>query len=260
MHLPIVILAALLGIMPQSAGSGILIKSHESISCSDRIEAFTFFSDGKAIRGKIFIPATFKSNKNLPSIYLIDFTEQHFKVAVDEFEKVIDGVRQIQGFDALIVTLESHLDEDTNPDSFEEFYTIFKHMTYYVDSNYTSNTSRTFMGRGSESGIVMLTLFKENPETSVFEHFIATDSPRSFNKAITDMIETGDFPMNKQNKKLHFSFSTSNNRDNCTHLINAISGADYPWLQFESFEFKDSDYESTYPFAFAAGLKFVFDK
>ena len=144
-------------------------------------DTFTFSSNGTNTNGKIYVPASFDANKNLPAIYLIDFTEQHFTVAKNEFEKVIEGVEQIEGFDALVVTLEEHLNIDSSPNDFQEYYDLFKNMTAYVDANYTDNTSRTFIARGSEAGLVLMTLFLEDPETSVFQNFIATDSPSSFN-------------------------------------------------------------------------------
>ena len=231
-----------------------------STTSSLKTETFEFLSNGVSTKGKIFLPSSYETNSNLPAIYLIDFTEQQFKLATDEFEKVIDGVGKIQGFDALVVTLEDHLDIDSKPEAFLEYYDIFKNMTSYVDANYTNNTSRTFIGKGSEAGIVLMTLFLESSESSVFENFIVTDSPGSFNSAVMQMIERNDFPKNKQKKKLHFSFSTSNNHDECTRLINMINEAQYPWLQFESLEYANSDYENTYPVSFAAGIKYIFNR
>jgi len=238
---------------------GIVSFSIETPS-SSRIEFFTFLSNGTATKGKIFLPASYESNKDLPAIYLIDFTEQQYKLATDEFEKVIAGVEQIQGFDALVVTLEEHPDIDAKPQAFQEYYDVFKNMTSYVDGRYTKNTSRTFIGKGSEAGIVLMTLFLENSETSVFDNFIATDSPGSFNSAVMNMMEKDDFPKKKLNKKLHFSFSVSNDYDDCTKLINVINEAQYPWLKFESVEYANSNYENTYPVSFAAGIKYIFDK
>ena len=227
---------------------------------SARIDTFEFLVNGSSTKGKIYLPATYETNKNLPAIYLIDFTEQQFKIATDEFEKVIAGVESIQGFDALVVTLDDHLDVDSKPGEFQKYYEIFRNITLYVDANYTHNTSRTFIGKGSEGGIVLMTLFLESPESSVFENFIVSDSPGSFNPTVMQMIEKDDFPKIKQNKKLHLSFSTSNNRDECIRLINMINEAQYTWLQFESLEYANSDYENTYPDSFAAGIKYIFDR
>jgi len=221
-------------------------------------ETFTFLSNGTATEGKIYLPDSYKTNKNLPAIYLIDFTEQHYVVAKDEFEKVVAGVRKIEGFDASVVTLKEHLDIDAKPEAFQEYYEMFKNMTSYVDSNYTNNTSRTFIGRGSEAGIVMMTLFIEDSATSVFTNFIVTDPSSSFMDTIIDMIENDDFPQNKLNKKLHFSFSTSNDQAKCIKLINLLNGAHYPWLQFESREYWDNDYDNTYPISFAEGIEYIF--
>lgn len=225
---------------------------------SSVIETFTFFANGRAVKGKIYLPASYESNKNLPAIYLIDFTEQHFKLATDEFEKVIDGVKQIPGFDALVVSLENIPDVDAVPETFQEHYGIYKNMAAYVDSKYTNNSSRTFIGKGSEAGVVLMALFLEDPENAVFDNFIVTDPSPKYAEAITGLIENDNFPKNKPNKKLHFSFSTSNNRALCNKLIKVIGDTNYPWLQFKAIEYTDSDYEHTYPFAYAAGIKYVF--
>ncbi|MFC1760436.1 hypothetical protein ACFLZD_02825, partial [Candidatus Neomarinimicrobiota bacterium] len=224
-----------------------------------KIETFTFSSNGTDINGKIYLPDSYEANANLPAIFLIDFTEteQVFNEVYDEFEKVIDGVQQIQDFDALVVTLEEHLDFESLPGAFQDIYPIFKDLASYVDNNYTNNTSRTFIGRGREAGIVNMTMFLEDSETSVFDNFIATDSPIYFNKNVINMIENNDFPQNKQNKKLHFSFSNTNDFISCANMITEINDAEYTWLQFESKQYF-GDYGTTYPAAFRAGIKFIF--
>ncbi len=224
----------------------------------EKYETFTFSSNGAATKAKIYLPDAYKTNKNLPTIYLIDFQERS-AVAKDEFEKVIDGVKQISGFDALVVTLEKHLDIHSQPADFQDYYTIFKDMASYVDSEYTNNTSRTLIARGGEAGIVIMTLFLEGSDTSVFDNFVATDSPIRYNSQIIELIESGNFPHNKGNKRLHFSFSDSNDFDSCNSMINKINEAAYTWLQFESIKYTGS-YTTTYPAAFSAGIKYVFGK
>jgi len=249
----------LLGIVSFSFGHNDYTRTIENTQ-EAKIDTFTFLSDGVDMNGKIYLPASFNKDKSLHAIYLIDFTEQHFKVAKDEFEKVISATQQIQNFDAVVVTLKEHLDVDANTGSFQKYYDIYKNMTSYVDSNYTNNNTRTFIARGSEAGLVLMTLFLEDSATSVFKNFIATDSPSSFNSYIVSIINGDNFPRNKNkiNKKLHFSFSTSNDRSSCTELINKIDQAQYSWLQFESVEYTTRNYENTYPISFAAGIKYVF--
>jgi hypothetical protein len=210
-------------------------------------------------KGKIYLPASYEINKNLPAIYLIDYQEQHFQIATDEFEKVISGVNQIDNFDALIVTLDAHLDIETQPGSFEDHYDVFRSMASYVDENYTDNTSRTFMGRGSEGGIVLLTLLHENPDSSLFDNYIATDPSDPFMNNMIFMIENNDVPNYINTKKLHFSFSSDNNYANCTYLIDLVENTQFPWLKFGSNEYPNNVYEDTYPISFATGLKFVFE-
>lgn len=206
------------------------------------------------------MPPSYQTNKNLPAIYLIDFTEQHFKIATDEFEKVIDAVQEVKGLNALVVSLEEVADIDAVPNQFEEHYNIYKNMTRYINSNYSDNTSRTLIARGSESGIVLMSLFLMETETTTFENFVGTDPSGLYSTAIIDMLKKNDFPKNKQPKNLHFSFSTSNDRKKCTEIISLIDKADYPWLTFKSTHYSNSNYENTYPIAYAEGLKFVFQK
>ena len=108
---------------------------------SSRIEVFEFISKGKNIEGKIYLPSTFNTSRHLPAIYLIDFTEQHFKIATDEFDKVINAVNQLKDFNALVVSLDGIPDIDAEPAVFEEHYDIYKDLANYVDSIYTGRMS-----------------------------------------------------------------------------------------------------------------------
>lgn len=232
----------------------------EKTTSSSRIETFTFSSNGINTKGEIYLPDSFETNKDLPAIYLIDFTEQHFKLATDEFERVIAGVEQIDGFDALVVSLENIPDIDAEPETFQDQYEVYKNMASFVDAKYTNNSIRTFIGKGSEGGLVLMALFVENQETTVFENFIVTDPSPKYASAIIELIEKNNISENQSNKKLHYSFSTSNDRAKCIKLINLIKDANYPWLQVESIEYTKSNYENTYPISYAAGIKYVFNK
>lgn len=225
----------------------------------DKRETFTFLSNGISIRGKISIPSEYENDKNLPAIYLIDFTEQHFKVALDEFDKVIYGALQVKGLNALVITLDEHMDIDLQlPEDFQEWSDVYKNMASYVDDHYTSNTSRTFIGRGSEGGQVLMTLFVEEKETSVFQNFIATDAT-SIGR-VKFMIEAEDFPQEKENKKLHYSFSSNGYYNENMKFINTINEQAYPWLEFRSVEYPNLTYENAYSTAFVDGLKYVFSE
>jgi hypothetical protein len=223
-----------------------------------RVEHFSFQSNDSIWQGKIHLPPAYETNKNLPPIFLIDFTEQHFKLATDEFEKVIRGVDELDGIDALVVSLKDIANIDAEPDSFREHYELYRDMTAYVTEHYTSNTSRTFIGKGSESGVVLMSMFLEDGSNSVFSNFIGTDPSGLYANAIIEIVQGDNFPKDKSAKKLHFSFSTSNDRSRCMKIINLIEEAAYPWLQFESVEYPDSNYENTYPISFAAGMQYVF--
>lgn len=255
----IALLLLVFGIVSFSGFEEDAFQPNETIF-SSKIETFIFSSNGTNYKGKISLPPAFEKNKNLPVIYLIDFADQHFKLATDEFEKVIDGVNQVQGFDALVVSLENIPEFDAEPKTFQEHYEIYKNMATYIDSKYTENASRTLIGRGSEAGIILMTLFRENSENSMFDNFIVTDASPKYASAIIDLIEKDTIPKNKKNKKLHYSFSTSNDRSKCIKLINLIKEAKYGWLEVESIEYTNIDYENTYPVAYAVGIKYIFNE
>ncbi|MCE2613187.1 hypothetical protein LVD13_09410 [Flavobacteriaceae bacterium D16] len=44
----------------------------------------------------------------------------------------------------------------------------------------------------------------------------------------------------------------------CVILSNLVNKAQFPWLQFESIEYTDSNYENTYPISYTAGINFIF--
>lgn len=235
-----------------------LVRVDNNIYVNDGVETFTFTSDGVETEGLIYLPEAYETNSDLSTIYLIDFQEQDFTVATDEFAQLINAVREMPDFDALVVSLKALPNIAVMPASYQVYSDVFKDMATYVDSIYTNNTSRTLVARGSEGGDVLLTLLNEDPEANVFENYIATDSPPIFNDAVIDMIQSGNVPENMLNKKLHFSFSSSNNYNNCIELIDSFEEAQYPWLTFESIEYETSEFTSVYPVAFAAGLRFVF--
>ena len=233
-------------------------KKKELKQDSSKIELFSYSNNGTDTKAQIYLPTGYNVKKNLPAIFLIDFSEQHFKLATDEFEKVIAGVERIPDFKALVVSLEGIPDIDAEPDTYQEHYELFKNLASYVDEKYTNNQKRTLIGKGSESGIVLMAMFMEDLETSVFDNFIATDPSGLYASEVLDLIKNGNFPQQKNDKKLHFSFSTSNDRDKCNALIKMLEGANYPWLQFTAKEYTDSNYENTYPVSFAEGLNYVF--
>ncbi len=65
-----------------------------------KTETFTFLSNETATKEKIYLPDSYDTNKYIPAIYLIDFTEQHSEIAKDEFEKAVPRVEENEGFDS----------------------------------------------------------------------------------------------------------------------------------------------------------------
>ncbi len=237
-------------------------EENQPSSTTSTTETFTFSSNGVDLPGNIYLPASYETNSNLPAIYLIDYKEQTVNVATDEFQQVINAVQVRSNFDALVVTLTPLMDPEAT-DVYQDYYDIFKNMTTYVDANYTNSTSRTFIGRGTQAGVVIMTMLLEDPVNSVFDNFIATDMPDFATIPVTTMFQNDNFPANISNKKLHYSFSSGNTFTNpqalSRALIQLIEDKQYPWLTFDSIEYANNDFENTYKQSFAAGINFVFN-
>lgn len=236
------------------------VRVDSNIYISDGVETFTFFTDGVETEGLIYLPEAYETNNNLPVIYLIDYMEHGvYTVITDEFAQLINAVREIPNFDALVVSLKTLPDIYTYPPfQFQVCSDIIKDMSFHVDSIYSENSSKTLIGRGVEGGVVLLTLLNEDPEENVFENYIVTDSPYYYNNAAIDLNQSDTIPSTMLNKKLHFSYSSSNNQGICAALTNSFEEAQYPWLTYES-EYYFGEFVNVYPEAFAAGLHFVFE-
>ena len=223
---------------------------------ADKRETFLFSSNGINIKGEIFIPSAYENDKNLPAIYLFDFPEQNSAVvATDEFDIVIGAVKNIK-LNALVITLDEYKDNKMIlPGEFQEYGNNFRSMTSYVDQHYTSNTSRTFIGRGNEANMVLMTFFFEEQENSVFQNFIATDALH-----VGDMqalLEREAIPQENESKKLHYS---NTDEDRNAAVINAMREQELPWMEFEFVNYPNMTYENGYRTAFTDGIKFIFEE
>lgn len=228
-----------------------------------RVETFTFSSGGVPTGAKIYLPASYDRDANLPALFLFDHNEPEgaggtVTAATDEFERVIAAVADVQGLDAVVVTLEEQLDVE-GPQRFDEYYTLFEDLALHVDGEYTDNPSRTFIGRGGAGGIVLQALLASGPGGSVFEKFVVTDpapeflGPLAFDGVVDQLPVASD-----RQHRLHLSFSTSSTKVVLESLIEVIEEAQLSWLEFESVFYSESTYAEAYPNAFADGIRFVF--
>ena len=222
------------------------------------IENFSFISAGNTVEGKIYLPASFEKDDRFVSIFLLDYQEQDHEVALDEFDRIIAIVKSIENLDAVVVTLKDLIDLETDPSMIADQYQLFKDMAGYVDDNYTNNSSRTFIGRGSEGGLIQLALLEEDPSSAIFDNFISTDPSDPFINNMLFKIQNGTVPDYVETKKFHFSYSADANIANCRALEDLINEADFDWLNFSSIYYQDNIFEDAYPDAFNDGLQFVF--
>ncbi|MEJ2004356.1 MAG: hypothetical protein P8X57_05180 [Cyclobacteriaceae bacterium] len=221
---------------------------------TDKIETFSFSSNGTSREVEIYIPAEYDSTSDLPTIYLIDHCEQ--TDCVDDFDEVIAGVQSVTGFYALVITFKDLIDdEEINPQEYPKVRDLFNDLVTYVDANYPNNFSRTLIGRGKSGSVVLRNLFED--ETPVFQNFIASDA--SAIVYLTDIIEDKEFTQELDNKKLHYSFTSSTDNDLNVNFINTIIDKDLTWLEFESVDYPNLTYPDAQSTVFPEGLKFLFE-
>ncbi|WP_367389557.1 hypothetical protein [Lewinella sp. LCG006] len=245
----------------------LLITTLGLITCTDNtvdppqpqavIEEFTFAPSG-INRGKIYLPASYAANKSIPVIYLLDHQEVAFNVATDEFQQVINGVNQIADFDAIVVTLTEKL-PTANHNFYPEYFELYKTLAAYVDNNYESNGSKTLIGRGDAAGIILVNMFNESGASHGFKNFVATDPFIDYISYLNSIIPSDNFPMDKSDMKLHYSFTENYELDRNRLFIDRVNNKNYPWLSFSAEEYPNLLYEEDYPTIYADGLKFIFD-
>lgn len=226
-----------------------------------KIELFTFSSHNTDHQAKIRLPISYKTNQNLPVIFLMDTTEPPlFETGLDEFEKVTAAVYTIPQFDAIVVSLESIIKKDyTRYDSTNYYYVLFNDLAQYVDLNFEVGPSKTLIGRGNAGGMILLGLFQESGASHGFTNFISVDIPGSAISLANQTLINNNFPTNgKENMKLHYSFAGGHQVDQNRAVINRIQNNNYGWLTFESEEYPSLTHETVYPQAYKDGLAFIF--
>ena len=129
---------------------------------------------------KIFLPAAFETNKNLPVIYLT----HGFLV----FETLKQKTKEI-GLQASIVAIGDKVDADTQRDffpsfcggrtndGFENFYNLItQQLVPFVDENWGNDQrARSLIGYSFGGRFAVTALLMENPETVIFNGSIAVD-------------------------------------------------------------------------------------
>lgn len=252
-------IAIILGFISCTKDSDLPLPSNNEPINKPTIDTFTFATSG-INEGKIYLPASYKTNKELPVIYLMDFQEQHFNVATDEFDKVVEASKSIVGFEAIVVGLADLHNISTHTGNTSDYFSLFKDLATYVDDSYGLKGSKTLVGRGSEAGVILLSLFQESGESHDFKNFVVTGPPTDFIMVANTLITDETFPMDKENMRLHYSFSDNYELSRNNRMIKHIQEKAYPWLAFKSAEYPDLTFETAYPQAYAHGIQFVFGK
>ncbi len=217
---------------------------------------------------KIFLPAIFATDKNLPVIYLTD--------GLDLFEILKQKSKEI-GLQAIIVAIGDKEGADRQrdffpsfcggrtDDSFENFYNLItQQLVPFVDDNYENNhSSRSLIGVGYGGVFAVTALLLENPEALIFHGSIAVVPGfncdiDNFTVVINEMDDRMDSANSNESFKLHH---TTTSEFGPGEFNDYMEDKDMvlPWLEFDFLHLENEDDESAIGPAFVAGLKYIYE-
>ena len=213
---------------------------------------------------KIFLPAAFETNKNLPVIYLT----HGFLI----FETLKQKTKEI-GLQAIIVAIGDKVDADTQRDffpsfcggrtndGFENFYNLItQQLVPLVDENWENDHSaRSLIGYAYGGVFAVSALLMENPEAVIFHGSIAI-APSfncnldNFNDIINEMDDRMASANSNESFKLYHANRTTSSEINDYMETKAM---ELPWFEFDFMDFENQDDSVVGP-SLVAGLRYIY--
>ncbi len=216
---------------------------------------------------KIFLPAAYETDKNLPVIYLTDglFLFETLKQKSKEIglQAIIAAIGDKEGADRI---------RDYSPDfcggipgnGFENYYNLItKQLVQFVDSNFENDHSaRSLIGYSFGGRFAVAALFMENPEAVIFHGSIAVDPAICGGDSFSGLINELDSLIVSANSAESFKLFRTRSIEFEPNGFNEYMEAreiDLPWFEFDFMELPNEDHESVVGPSFVAGLKYVYD-
>jgi len=217
---------------------------------------------------KIFLPAVFKTDKNLPVIYLTDglFLFELLKQKTKEIglQAIIVAIGDKEGSDRIRDYAPSFCGGGAN-DGFENFYNLItQQLVPFVDNNYENDhSSRSLIGYSFGGRFAVAALLMEDPEAVIFHGSIAVDpafacEADSFIGLINVMSNLIDSTNSIESFKLFRTRSGEFEPDGFNEYME-VKAMELPWFEFDFMDLENEDHESVIGPSFVAGLRYVYD-
>ena len=218
---------------------------------------------------QIYLPESYKTNKNLPIIYVLDgginfekvisiinnqdFTINTIVVAVGDFVTKEEWQRRW-----IDLRPESHCNPNGKHLDFYNFIT--QELVPYIDLNYKNDhDSRSLMGHSSAGLFTLVSMFLEDSENVVFQNFIASDPELGCDPIyFAEMLHDYDFSEGAKKFKFYLALSGWGTIDAVRQFAADIEEKEYAWLTFKYEEFLDESHMGVVEPSFESGLKFLF--
>jgi predicted alpha/beta superfamily hydrolase len=218
---------------------------------------------------KIYLPASYKTNKNLPIIYILDGTlnlekvknnlgsnNEAIIVGIGDFASKAEWQRRWADYipgNNCSGAQGKHLD-------FYKFIT--KELVPRIDFNYyNDHNSRSLMGHSSAGLFTLVSMFLEDSENVMFYNFIASDPELGCDQDyFVEMLHDYDFSDGAKKFKLYMALSITGTIGAVRKFAEDIQEQEYTWLTFKYEEFLNVDHMGVVDPSFKSGLKFIFDE
>lgn len=215
---------------------------------------------------KIYLPASYETNKNLPIIYILD--------GELNLEKVKNNLNS--SIEAILVGIGDFAAKEEWTRRFADFMpgTICqgaqgKHLDFYnfitrelvpnIDINYDNDhNSRSLIGHSAAGIFTLVSMFLEDPENVLFHNFIASDPQLCDPDYFAEMLHDYDFSEGAKKFKFYLALSGEGNVTAVRQFAESIQAKEYTWLTFKYREFLNESHLGVVDPSFKLGLNFIF--
>ena len=218
---------------------------------------------------KIFLPAAFETDKNLPVIYstdgsiLFDILKQKTKEI--GLQAIIVAIGDKEGADRIRDYSPSFCGGGAIAEGFENYYNLItQQLVPFVDENWGNDQrARSLIGYSFGGRFAVTALLMENPEAVIFNGSIAVDPAFGCDgDSFGDLINELDDLIVSANSIEKFKLFRTRSSEFDPIGFNEYMEArdmDLSWFEFDFMELPNENHESVVGPSFVAGLKYIYD-
>ena len=218
---------------------------------------------------KIYLPASYETNKNLPIIYILD-GELLLEKVKNNLGSNIEAVAIVVGIGDFAAKEEwTRRFADFMPGTkcqgaqgkLLDFYNfISKELVPSIDKNYDNDhNSRSLIGHSAAGIFTLVSMFLEDSENVLFHNFIASDPLLCDPDFFAEMLHDYDFSEGAKKFKLYLALSGEGNIGAVRQFAESIQAKEYTWLNFKYEEFLNENHLGIVDPSFKSGLKIIFE-